>query len=290
MGISSPMIRLIAQALKDRAAGNCITLGVQGVQGRYADIRNILMQESLNFCELDESEIKYDNKTQYGNSLHQDTLFKMLGFSKVDSLDYFPNENPTHVADLNVPVPELYNQYDMVFDGGTLEHCFNVKQVFSNIVNLVKVGGIILHAVPMNGWVGHGFYQFSPGLFFDFYDANGFINLHAKIVIYGRKSYYLDYDPELISIFNKMKKTTLIFFSAQKNIELPSIQDAIQSRYLQSFGGHHKENTNISRKQYILNIFNKLPQNFLTSMLYRAALKSYNLAKVIRVYRTMVKL
>lgn len=192
MGINYSTIRLIARTMKDlKLSGSCITLGVQGVEGRYSDIKRILIEQSYNPRELKETEIVYDAITQFGNSLHQDSFFKMLGFSKVDSLDYFSDQNPTYVMDLNEPLKQdLWNQYDMVYEGGTLEHCFNIKEVFSNITRLLKVGGRVVHHVPMTGWVNHGFYQFSPGLFYDFYSANGFVDMKALIHIYGKRSYY----------------------------------------------------------------------------------------------------
>src|SRR5208337_2180597 len=147
MGISFSTIKLIARTTKDlKLSGSCITLGVQGIEGRYSDVKKILMEESYSFRELDKSEISYDNITQFGNSLHQDSFFKMLGFSKVDSLDYFPNEKATFVADINKPLNlGICNQYDMVYDGGTLEHCFNTKEALSNIIRLLKINGRIVH-------------------------------------------------------------------------------------------------------------------------------------------------
>lgn len=41
-------------------------------------------------------------------------------------MDYSDRENPTHVHDLNLPVPDVFHEeYDAIFDGGTLEHIFN---------------------------------------------------------------------------------------------------------------------------------------------------------------------
>jgi hypothetical protein len=39
-----------------------------------------------------------------------------------------------------------------------------------------------VHVSPIAGWVNHGFSQFSPCFFFDFYQANGFSDFTSYIV------------------------------------------------------------------------------------------------------------
>jgi SAM-dependent methyltransferase len=290
MGINISTIRLIANTMKRlKLSGSCITLGVQGIEGRYSDIKKILMEGSYNFRELDEKEISYDDKTQFGNSLHQDSFFKMLGFSNVDSLDYFPNENPTYIVDLNKPLRlELWNRYDMVYDGGTLEHCLNTKEVLSNVIKLLKVGGRAVHHVPMNGWINHGLYQFSPRLFFDFYGSNGFVDMKAIIQLYGTR-YFVDYDPGLISGFNHMGKVTTIFFTAQKGTETERIKEL---HYIK-FGGEESEaekNSNTSFRDHVKNMLAKLPKNNLSELLLAVARKFDIMYKKFNIYRNMIRL
>lgn len=76
-------------------------------------------------------------------------------------------------CDLNQPLPDdLYNQFDIVFDGGTLEHCFNVAQAVINMLGMAKVDGFIIHSNPLV-LINHGFYNFSPTFYHDFYTQNG---------------------------------------------------------------------------------------------------------------------
>ena len=296
MGIDRSTIRLIAKQTKNlNLRGSCITLGVHGIDGQYSDIINILNKESYKYYELGEKEIIYDDITHFGKTLHQDSFFKILGFSKVDSLDYFENEKPTYVADLNKPLRiDLYNKYDMVFDGGTIEHCFNVNEVLSNVIKLLKVGGLVVHHVPMTGWVEHGFYQFSPSLFYDFYGANGFDNLKAIIHQIGKKSYYIDYDPDLISVFNNMKKVTMIFFIAQKMTELMDIKEPIQSIWLNKFAKNEgliiNNNKAINLKSHVKSFLLNVPQKNLSSLLMRIARSLNVLRKKIYFYTHRIKL
>ena len=54
-----------------------------------------------------------------------------------------------------------------------------VKEVASSIffisptnpgaIKLTKIGGMIIHALPANNFCGHGFWQFSPELFYELY-------------------------------------------------------------------------------------------------------------------------
>lgn len=92
---------------------------------------------------------------------YQDDLFDELGFQTIHSLDVHSDENPTYLIDLCQPIPnELICQYDLVYDGGTLEHVFDIKSALYNIVSMVKKGGRVIHMSPMNGWINHGFYMF----------------------------------------------------------------------------------------------------------------------------------
>jgi SAM-dependent methyltransferase len=100
-------------------------------------------------------------------------VFKSLGFGVVESVDYSDFEQPTHTLDLNQPVAESFREkYDAIFDGGTLEHVFNFPVALKNIHTMLKPGGLIIHASPSHNHVDHGFYMFSPTVFYDYYRAN----------------------------------------------------------------------------------------------------------------------
>jgi hypothetical protein len=106
------------------------------------------------------------------SEINDQDIFKALGFESVDSIDISGFEGASLIHDLNVPIPCDLKRYDLVFDGGSLEHIFNVPTALANIFNLLKVGGTVIHCLPSNNHVDHGFYQFSPTLFFDYYSTN----------------------------------------------------------------------------------------------------------------------
>jgi SAM-dependent methyltransferase len=97
-------------------------------------------------------------------------VLRSAGFSRVDSLDKSPFEGATIIHDMNKPI-EVSNKYDMIFDGGTIEHIFNIPQLFENIINLLEIGGIFCSVTVNNNFSGHGFYQFSPELFYRIFRA-----------------------------------------------------------------------------------------------------------------------
>ena len=132
---------------------------------------------------------------------YAEPVFQALGATRVRSMDASSFEGAEFVHDLNLPIgPELQEKFDLVYDGGTLEHIFNFPQALKNCMEMVRVGGhLMLHTIT-NNWCGHGFYQFSPELFFQAFSApNGFAveRMVAHIVgPYGR--WFEVSDPEKI--------------------------------------------------------------------------------------------
>jgi hypothetical protein len=105
----------------------------------------------------------------------------------VRSMDYSSFEGADIVHDLNLPTPaSLDEQFDAVIDGGTLEHVYNVPIAWASCMRMVKVHGRLFLFTTANNYCGHGFYQFSPELFFRlFSDANGFEIEKLRLVEYG---------------------------------------------------------------------------------------------------------
>ena len=103
-----------------------------------------------------------------GPMFDTDAILRELGFDPV-YLDVTDARGFERIADLNEPLPvDLHGAFDTVFDGGTLEHCFNIGQGFRNVALALKHDGYAVHVNPVSQ-VNHGFYCISPTLYHDFY-------------------------------------------------------------------------------------------------------------------------
>lgn len=174
MGLSLNSTRFLAQAWK---AGvrfeETLTLGRQHMQVSPQRMEAILRasgawpppEGSSEFHRLlSESDWRFD------------IFARALGARKVSSMDASSYEGATLVHDLNVPVPlEWEERFDLIVDGGTLEHVFNFPVAIANCMRMAKTGGHIALFTPANNYFGHGFYQFSPELFYRVFSReNGF--------------------------------------------------------------------------------------------------------------------
>ncbi len=94
-------------------------------------------------------------------------LLRLLGAGEPASMDNSDFEGSSLVHDLNVPVADdLHGRYSLVWDGGTLEHVFNFPTAIANAMAMTALDGHYLGMAPANNWMGHGFFQFSPELWF----------------------------------------------------------------------------------------------------------------------------
>ena len=109
-------------------------------------------------------------------SCYCEDMLHFLGAKEVRSFDASDYEQATDIHDLNLPLEDKYRDYfDMVIDGGTLEHVFNIQVAFANALQMIRPDGRYLGLTPTNNFCGHGFYQFSPEFYFRvFTAANGF--------------------------------------------------------------------------------------------------------------------
>jgi hypothetical protein len=138
--------------------------------GRVATIgRQLLMIGPARVAEL----MGLPVVTEFG-MYSEELLKRHFGANIVDSYDYSDYEGATFTADMNEPLLPT-RAYDTVIDCGSLEHIYNVPQAIINISTLCSKAGRIVHISPGNNFCGHGFWQFSPELFFSLYsESNGY--------------------------------------------------------------------------------------------------------------------
>ena len=144
-----------------------LMLGRLNLNATKEDIKHCIQKYQANTKEIDA--VKFPDE-------YAEPLFEILGAEKVDSMDFSSYENATILHDLNLPISEaLKDKYTVVVDGGTIEHVFNFPVAIKNCMNALKIGGHYIGITPANNALGHGFYQFSPELYFRvFSEENGF--------------------------------------------------------------------------------------------------------------------
>lgn len=91
--------------------------------------------------------------------------------------DYDLNNSADIKIDYGLPLPEKYHEScDILLDGGTSEHIFDLGKVFKNMHNMVNRGGVIIHMSPWS-WMEHGYYNFNAKLFHFLDLANNYMPL-----------------------------------------------------------------------------------------------------------------
>lgn len=157
MGVAFHELKFLQLAAKSQPLGKVLTFGRQSLNVPNA----VLVREFGENFVIEDSRFADEVLRYY---LHADSV------SSVDHSDY---EGATLVGDLNKPLD--LGTFDTVIDFGTSEHIFDVASALRNAIAACKTGGRIIHSLPSNSECGHGFYQFSPELFFSLYsEKNGF--------------------------------------------------------------------------------------------------------------------
>ncbi|MBM3890254.1 MAG: hypothetical protein FJ388_14160 [Verrucomicrobia bacterium] len=153
-------------------------------------------------------------------------FLKWLGAEQVRSFDASDYERATDIHDMSLPIADaLKQQFSLVLDGGTLEHVFDFPTAIRNCMEMVAVGGHFLGITPVNNCLGHGFYQFSPELFFRiFSEENGFRVVTMAVVEIGPwASWYEVRDPKSVGQRAELVNTrpTYLFVLAERTKVVP---------------------------------------------------------------------
>jgi hypothetical protein len=244
---------LVKQCVKHNISGRLITLGRLDYYITYEQFQSLMVE--VNLARWSEQKLQFLNPEtdrnieriiQAGAHINQkfsntrlcskpcisdNLLYTGLGFRRFDSIDISPRHGrPSITFDLNQQeITKVIDEpYDLTIDAGVMEHVFDVGQVFTHMTNLTKVGGHIMHIAPGNNTFDHGFYQFSPTLFRDYYLKNKFIINDISVLGLSKNAYaskdddFIDrwdhyrlwcYDPEEFSRNSFGQLTNDIYFT-----------------------------------------------------------------------------
>jgi SAM-dependent methyltransferase len=108
-------------------------------------------------------------------------IYRALGVDYV-AIDVDPSYGAVFF-DLNTfsPPPHWIGTFDMLNNEGTIEHPANPINGFQVAHELLKVGGVACHSMPMIGHVKHGLFNPTPKLWSDLMLANRYETLAAVI-------------------------------------------------------------------------------------------------------------
>jgi SAM-dependent methyltransferase len=246
MGLAKAALQFIAREHRRKPfTGAVLTLGRQGVLATLEDVCQMLISERITPAVLSSGEDTRTNipdwiGTPYEKNTSDVVFFKLLGLTDIKALDYSEYENAEIIHDLNLPVlNELRDRFDLIVDAGTTEHVFDVRQSLTNIAHMLKPGGRVIHISPANNYTNHGFYQFSPTLYFDYYSANAFVDLRGFI---AEQDTYL-YDVRPWDVFEATAATgrltsaqsLMIIFVAEKTVRSTADVIPVQTFYQQIY-------------------------------------------------------
>jgi hypothetical protein len=246
-------------------------------QGASFDQSLMLGRQSLHASKTQIAEImkrfNYDEKIVQSipfKDSYAEPLFKLLGAKTIDSIDFSDYEKASILHDLNDPVSEnLKNHFSVIFDGGTIEHIFNIPTAFKNCMQMLKIGGHYLSVTPANNMFGHGFYQFSPELFYSLFSRrNGFEVKKVMLIVDGVKDWYEVLNPAHVKsrIFLKNDRATMLMVIAEKIAEVDlSVLKVQQSDYEYTWGVNEsaKENKRYEKDSKMMFVYKRYVPGFL---------------------------
>ena len=161
MGLNASKINMLLEAKQDGVNFfHTLTLGRQ--------IISLTKSEYKSVCKRYNFKCNKDSIDEFIAQEYADQFIcNILNIDKLSIMDISDYEGAQIIHDLNFDIPvQLEKKYNVVIDGGTLEHIFNFPVAIFNCMKMVKEGGSIFIFSMSNNHCGHGFYQFSPELFF----------------------------------------------------------------------------------------------------------------------------
>lgn len=220
-------------------------------------------------------------------------LGDITGATQVSSIDMSDYQGSSIVHDMNRPLwdsrPELAGQFDLVIDGGTLEHVFNFPVAVRNLMFLVRQGGHILTTNPANNLCGHGFYQFTPELMHRLYSpANGFRVNHVLLTQSRHMSVEMDARPRSFRVVDPASLGRRVLLRNRWSVTINTLAERIgqdlaadldvqQSDYVMAWSGSGRPAIRKGPKAWLHKVFRLLPmttQSRLADILTRNTLSN----------------
>ncbi len=194
------------------------------------------------FCALGSQEI-HDEESKIINFCKSENYPPILPKRRVESLlslrygiteyvDLDINESATIKCDLSRPIPSsLRNRWMTVFDGGTVEHVFNIGVAFKNIHEMCCVNGTIIHVSPIS-WPDHGYFNLTPRLFLSLSRKNNYRVL-ATAYYFNNPVFLSEINLHFFGVMRRLLDKKLIFVQVgdQKTPAYSRLQKVRRTKY-----------------------------------------------------------
>ena len=231
MGISINIAIQMARCthlLKGKTNG--IMLGRQKMHFRESWKRRLV--RSLSYLDIDTTAEKLFQEDEFCEAFLQE-----IGWPPLESLDFSDIEGAEYIHDLSEPVPaKLKKKFDVIYDGGTTEHVFDIAASFRNVHKMLKDDGIFMSCVGTDGWFGHGFYQVGPDIPWRYWGATlGYDVLGCWTFPRVKKGLPLEIPDPTFShrgASARFEHPQFLFYAVQKNGEKKTYPPTIQSHYV----------------------------------------------------------
>jgi len=270
MGLTFHEYKFLEEVSKKKNFGNVLTLGKQEIILTNED------RKRLNLVEKDYVDDEYIDKL----------LVDKFKANSVRSIDNSSFEGADIIHDMNKPIKNLNEKFDTIIDFGTSEHIFNVVENLSNISKFCKNNGIILHSLPANNNCGHGFWQFSPELFFSLYsENNGFSE--TEIFIFNTHNKYEWWKVEKQKLGERLEISSDVpLYILVKTIKKSEIQNKSvqQSDYIERWNENSKNHQHVKKKKLSIlwkNIKDKYKKFFIKIILPKKLAQTLEAKKIL---------
>ena len=161
--------RLIETVKGNNLDGDFLMLGRQRWVGRRRGRSEMLFDDALAKYLPGTTDADIKNR----DDIYCEAFFDLLGFSTVNSMDVSAFEGASIIQDLAGDLdPSLIERFDVIYDGGTCEHIFDLPTAYRNIHRMLRPNGVLIGHSPCNNWVNHGFYQICPEMIFGFWQKS----------------------------------------------------------------------------------------------------------------------
>jgi len=212
MGIAYGALKfLMDEGRREAWHGRLLTLGRQDTSFTRTQLVEAAQKHDCKLPHVNEGETILSGGSNSLSVMTPDAFFRTLGFESITVLDASDYEGADIIHDLNAPhIPSgCSERFDLILDGGTLEHVFDVATALKTLCQMTAVGGRILHISPMSNCADHGFYSFSPTLFADYYAANRYDVRRISLVRFDANPVrdeweYREYEPGLLGTIGEL--------------------------------------------------------------------------------------